>query len=68
MRATYITYNTLNTSSTINATFCNETDRWLKNLIKKSNLISTIGEKQRYRFINHNMSNLKKLIATIENS
>ena len=68
MRATYITYNTLNTSSTINATFCNETDMWLKNLIKKSNLISTIGEKQRYRFINHNMSNLKKLIATIENS
>lgn len=68
MKATYITYNTFNALSTMNATFCNETDIWLKNLIKKSNLISIVGEKQRYRFINHNTSNLKKLIAKIENS
>jgi hypothetical protein len=42
--------NTFNKLTTRNKFFCEEIDKWLKNLIRKSNLISGISEKQRYRF------------------
>ncbi len=66
IQATYITYHTFNALSTTNTTFCAETDQWLKNLIRKSNLISGVAEKNRYRFFNHIFSNLNKLIKKIE--
>jgi transcriptional regulator with XRE-family HTH domain len=40
MKGAYISYHTFNVMLTTNANFCNETDLWLKNLIRKSNLIS----------------------------
>lgn len=64
---TYISYNTFNSMSTKNATFCNETEFWLKNLVRKSNLISGVGEKQRYRYFKIIDDVLKKLISKIEN-
>jgi len=67
-QVTYTTYNTFNALGTTNPLFCNETEVWLKNLIQKSNLISRVGQKQRYRFFNHNISNLNNLIARIENA
>ncbi len=63
----YISYHTFNSMLTTNANFCNETDLWLKNLIRKSNLISGVAEKQRYRYFKHINGLLKNLKEKIEN-
>ena len=49
-KTVYLAFNTFNKLTTRNKFFCEEIDKWLKNLMKKSNLISGISEKQRYRF------------------
>jgi hypothetical protein len=67
MKGAYISYHTFNVMLTTNANFCNETDLWLKNLIRKSNLISGVAEKQRYRYFKRIDEVLKKLISKIEN-
>ena len=67
MKAAYISYHTFNVMPTTNPGFCNETDLWLKNLIRKSNLISGVAEKQRYRFFKRMDESLKKLVYKIEN-
>lgn len=46
----YLTHNTFNSIATTNTVFCNETEEWLKNIIRKSTLISGVGEKQRHTF------------------
>ncbi|GAB4204244.1 MAG: hypothetical protein Fur0023_11860 [Bacteroidia bacterium] len=48
----YVSFNTLNTLSTSNQTFSNEVSKWIKNLIKKSTLLSGTSEKERYKFFN----------------
>lgn len=67
MKGAYISYHSFNAMLTTNAGFCNETDLWFKNLIRKSNLISGVAEKQRYRYFKRVDENLKKLIHKIEN-
>ncbi|MGL5891535.1 MAG: hypothetical protein ACRC3B_16715 [Bacteroidia bacterium] len=47
---TYISYNTFNSMTTASQSFNEETDRWLRNLIRKSIPISGVSEKQRFRF------------------
>jgi hypothetical protein len=54
----YITFNTMNSLTTNNPEFCEETEHWMRNLEKKSTLISGIAEKQRYQFF----SNMFKVI------
>jgi hypothetical protein len=49
-RNSYISFNTLNSLTTNNPEFCEETEHWMRNLEKKSTLISGVGEKQRYQF------------------
>ncbi len=49
-RYSYISFNTLNSLTTTNPEFCEETEHWMKNLEKKSTLISGVSEKQRYQF------------------
>ncbi|HLG03848.1 MAG TPA: hypothetical protein VI731_09655 [Bacteroidia bacterium] len=51
-KSTYVSHNTFNSMVTVNSAFCEETERWLRNLIRKSNLISGVSEKQRFRFFN----------------
>ena len=63
---TYITYNTFNALATMSPVFCSETEVWNKNLIQKSNLISGVAGKQRYRFFNHNKTNLNRLVELIK--
>ncbi|MBN2521510.1 MAG: hypothetical protein JXB17_13440 [Bacteroidales bacterium] len=63
----YMGFNTFNKLSTRNKYFCNEIDIWVKNLIKKSNLISDVSEKQRYRFfkrLNEGLENTRNKIIT----
>lgn len=47
-----ITHNVLNILTTSNPEFCAETLRTLKNIIKKSDLISVVSEKHRNKFFN----------------
>lgn len=67
IQETYISYHTFNSMFTNNVTYCAETELWLKNLIRKSSLISGVAEKQRYRYFKIIDDHLKKLIAKIEN-
>ncbi len=66
IKATYISYHTFNIMLTTNANFSNETDLWLKNLIRKSNLISGVAEKQRYQYFKRVEGVMKKLRDKIE--
>jgi hypothetical protein len=49
-RFSYISFNSINSLTTNNPEFCEETEHWMRNLEKKSTLISGVGEKQRYQF------------------
>lgn len=51
-RIASITYNTLNILTTTQESFCNETEDFLNNVINKSTLISTVGERERNKFFN----------------
>lgn len=66
-KATYISYHTFNVMLTTNANYSHETDLWLKNLIRKSNLISGVAEKQRYQYFKRIENMMKKLRDKIEN-
>ena len=48
----YLSFNSFNKMLTTNKKFCEETQNWLDNLIKKSVLISGVSEKLRYQFFN----------------
>jgi len=50
LKFSYISFNTMNSLNTNNAGFCEETNHWIKTLIKKSTLISGVAEKQRFQF------------------
>lgn len=49
-RVLYLSHNTFNTMATTNKIFCDETEAWLKNLMKKSVQISGMAEKHRHKF------------------
>jgi hypothetical protein len=51
-RIASITYNTMNILTTTQESFCKETEDFLNNVINKSTLISTVGERERNKFFN----------------
>lgn len=51
-RTAFITYHTMSILNTTQESFCQETEDYLKNIIKKSTLISTTGERDRNKFFN----------------
>ena len=59
---TYITYNLFNILTTSDQKFCEQTYGYMKNIIQKSSLISTVSEKERNKFFNH----LAKKVATVK--
>ncbi len=61
----YLGFQIFNNITTIDQTFCNETTKWIDNLMTKSILISGVGEKQRYVFFNSLIENIEKLINKI---
>jgi len=67
-KAAYLSYHTFNTMLTTNASFCNETENWLKNIMKKSIMISGVGEKQRHQFFRKTDEELEKLTTKISSS
>jgi hypothetical protein len=46
----FISHNTFNSISTDNESFCNETELWMQNLIRKSTPINDVSEKHRFQF------------------
>lgn len=67
VKSSYMSFHTFNTMFTANAHFSQETDLWLNNLLKKSNLISGVAEKQRYQFFKQINDQLQKLKDKIDN-
>jgi hypothetical protein len=65
-KVSYVSYNTFNMMTTTNEKFVHEAEEWLKNLIKKSILISGVGEKQRNQFFRKLTQRLDKLKLEIE--
>jgi len=61
----YISFNSINSLTTNNAEFCEETERWMRNLERKSTLISNVGEKQRYKFFSQMYKNIDVCIEKI---
>jgi plasmid maintenance system antidote protein VapI len=63
---TYLTHNTLNYLITMNQEFCRETESWLKNLMRKSVILSGASEKQRNQFFRRAQDSIKELRSSIE--
>ena len=64
----YLGHQTFNTMSTSNVNYCNETEQWLNNIIKKSTLISGISETHRYQFFRKAFKAIDGLISKINES
>ena len=64
-QVTYLTHNTLNYLITTNQDFCRETDSWIKNLMRKSTLLSGASEKQRNQFFRKAQDNIRELQSRI---
>jgi hypothetical protein len=56
-----MSFHTFNKLTTVNTVFCNDTFKWLSNLIRKSTLISGVSEKQRYLFFKQIYDKIAKL-------
>ncbi len=67
-RYSYISFNTINSLTTNNPEFCEETEHWMRNLEKKSTLISGVGEKQRYQFFSQMFKSIDLVIEKISQS
>ena len=63
----YISFNSINSLTTNNPEFCEETEHWMRNLEKKSTLISGVGEKQRYQFFSQMYKNIDSFIEKVRN-
>lgn len=67
LKTVYLSNQTFNKLVTSNVSFNEETDRWLNNIIKKSILISGVGEKQRYKFFKNVFDKISALKDRIAN-
>lgn len=68
LKYAYISFNTMNSLTTNNVEFCEETEHWVHNLKLKSNLISGVSAAQRYQFFNNMFKNIDTYFEKISNS
>ncbi|MEX1241341.1 MAG: helix-turn-helix transcriptional regulator [Cyclobacteriaceae bacterium] len=59
--AVFINHNTLNVLSTIQESFCRQTETYLRNLLNKATKISGTGEKERLKFFNRIEAKIRNL-------
>lgn len=64
----YISFNNMNSLTTNNNEFCEETEHWIRNLEKKSTLISGVGEKQRYQFFTKMFNNIDEFTHKVSHA
>ncbi|NOZ45427.1 MAG: helix-turn-helix transcriptional regulator [Chlorobi bacterium] len=67
-KSVYLSFHTFNVIVTHNPRFCNETELWLENIIKKSILISGASSKYRFKFFNKMLNRFDMLYDKIEKS
>ena len=67
-RYSYISFNTLNSLTTSNPEFCQETEHWMRNLERKSTLISGVGEKLRYQFFSSMLRKIDEYTEKVKNT
>jgi len=60
-KITFITHNNLNILATSNVTFCENTEKYIRNLLRKSSIISSSSEKERTRFFNRLNKKIQKV-------
>lgn len=65
-RVSYLSINTFNSMATTNAGFNDENERWVRNIIRKSTLISGVSEKQRMKFFKLLYDKIAQTRAKIE--
>jgi len=65
-KAVYLSHFSFYTMKTMNDIYCNKTEEWLIQLIKKTTLISGVAEKTRYQFFNRALKVIDELIRNIE--
>jgi hypothetical protein len=66
--STYLSFNTFNNLTTTNTTLGAEVETWLKNLVKKSSLISGVNEKQRHQIFKKIRLKAENMLKKIENT
>jgi hypothetical protein len=64
-KTSYLTFNTFNKLTTRHQDYCELNEKWLKNLMSKSNLLSGVSEKQRSQFFKIINDRLDKTIRKI---
>lgn len=64
----YLTHNTFNSMATTNSIFYNETEEWLKNLMRKSLVISGVAEIQRHVFFKKAQEKISVIVSKISAS
>jgi len=57
----YLTFNVLSLLETTNQDFCRELDKYYRGILRKSNMISLSGAKERNRFFNEQLHAIQKL-------
>lgn len=62
VKAAYFTHQSFNAMITTNSAFCNETDSWFRNLMKKSNLI-TANDHTYFDDLYERLEKVRKLVA-----
>lgn len=65
-RVCYLSINTFNSMATTNSAFNDENERWVRNIIRKSALISGVSEKQRMKFFKLLYDKIAQTRAKIE--
>lgn len=65
-KVNYLRHQTFNYMYTTNTKFCNETELWLSNMIRKSILISGVSEKQRYQFFKKIQQSVAQLLEKVK--
>jgi hypothetical protein len=68
LKTVHLSFHTFNKLTTLNSKLCDETYRWLNNIIRKSTLISGVSEKQRYRFFKMMFDKISKLRQNLESN
>lgn len=66
IKRVYLQYHTFNNMITTNGIFCNETELWMKGLMKKSTLISGVSEKQRNKYFIKAKDQIENLKAKLD--
>ncbi len=64
-RITYLTHNNLNILTTTHLGFCEGTERYIKNILATSSLISSSSQKERNRFFNRLLRKIDKTRAVL---